>query len=222
MPESFASVTPGASGDPRQQGGGRGPAAALLLDLDGTLVDSEGFHREVFRSWFAARGWLVSDEVLAGFTGRRADDVLSSEPGPWAGEDVATMTAELLGHMGTLPRPALAAGAAELVAGGRRPAGAGDLGQRRVGAHLPGRPAGPVRGRRHQGRGGQRQAPSRALRPGQPRPRHRTVRLRRGGGCARGRGVRGRCRHRPRGGCDQHVHRRRGPGLSKPLPPTSW
>ncbi len=97
------------------------PHAALLLDLDGTLVDSEGFHRQVFRSWFAARGWAVSDELIAGFTGRRADDVLAGEPGPWAGEDVATMTAELLGHMGTLPRPALAAGAAELVAGARVP-----------------------------------------------------------------------------------------------------
>lgn len=93
------------------------PHAALLLDLDGTLVDSEGFHRQVFRSWFAARGWPASEELLAGFTGRRADDVLATEPGPWTGEDVATMTAELLGHMGTLPRPELAAGAAELVSG---------------------------------------------------------------------------------------------------------
>jgi sugar-phosphatase len=92
-----------------------GRAAALLLDLDGTLVDSEGFHRQVFRNWFAARGWPASEEVLAGFTGRRADDVLAAEPGPWAGEDVAAMTAELLAQMGTLPRPRLAPGAVELV-----------------------------------------------------------------------------------------------------------
>jgi sugar-phosphatase len=91
------------------------PPAALLLDLDGTLVDSEGFHRQVFRSWFAARGWTITDEILSGFTGRRADDVLAAEPGPWAGEDVPTMTAELLAHMGRLPRPRLAPGAVELV-----------------------------------------------------------------------------------------------------------
>ena len=91
--------------------------AALLLDLDGTLVDSEGFHRQVFRNWFAARGWPVSKEVLDGFTGRRADDVLANEPGPWAGEDVGAMLAELLAHVGELPRPRLVPGAAELVAG---------------------------------------------------------------------------------------------------------
>ena len=91
-------------------------AAALLLDLDGTLVDSEGFHRQVFRNWFAARGWPVSDEVLDGFTGRRADDVLATSPGPWAGEDVAVMLAELLAGMAALPRPRLALGAADLLA----------------------------------------------------------------------------------------------------------
>lgn len=91
------------------------PVSALLLDLDGTLVDSEGFHRQVFRSWFTARGWLVDEAVLAGFTGRRADDVLATEPGPWAGEDVAAMTTELLGHVGALPRPGLVPGAADLV-----------------------------------------------------------------------------------------------------------
>ena len=89
--------------------------AALLLDLDGTLVDSEGFHRQVFTNWFAARGWPVSAQVLAGFTGRRADDVLAAEPGPWAGEDVATMLAELLDQMAALPRPPLASGAEALV-----------------------------------------------------------------------------------------------------------
>ena len=94
----------------------RPETAALLLDLDGTLVDSEGFHRQVFRNWFAARGWSVGEEALAGFTGRRADDVLANEPGPWAGEDVATMLAELLAGMAALPRPELAAGASDLLA----------------------------------------------------------------------------------------------------------
>ena len=95
--------------------------AALLLDLDGTLVDSEGFHRQVFRNWFASRGWPVTDEVLAGFTGRRADDLLAHSPGPWAGEDVPAMLSELLEAMATLPRPGLAAGAADLLAGTRVP-----------------------------------------------------------------------------------------------------
>lgn len=96
-------------------------AAALLLDLDGTLVDSEGFHRQVFRNWFAARGWSVSEDLLDGFTGRRADDVLAAEPGPWTGQDVPTMLAELLAEMAALPRPQLALGAEELVAGTRVP-----------------------------------------------------------------------------------------------------
>lgn len=98
-------------------------AVALLLDLDGTLVDSEGFHRQVFRNWFAARGWPVSEDVLDGFTGRRADDVLGSSPGPWAGEDVTVMLAELLAGMAALPRPELASGAADLVAGAGIPLG---------------------------------------------------------------------------------------------------
>ncbi len=93
------------------------PTAALLLDLDGTLVDSEGFHRQVFRNWFATRGWSVTDEVLAGFTGRRADDVLANSPGPWSGEDVQLMLAELLEAMAGLPRPGLAIGAEQLLAG---------------------------------------------------------------------------------------------------------
>ncbi|MCC6497769.1 MAG: HAD family phosphatase [Propionibacteriaceae bacterium] len=99
------------------------PAAALLLDLDGTLVDSEGFHRQVFRNWFGSRGWPVDEELLAGFTGRRADDVLANTPGPWSGEDVGVMLAELLAGMALLPRPELAVGAAELLAGAGIPLG---------------------------------------------------------------------------------------------------
>jgi mannitol-1-/sugar-/sorbitol-6-phosphatase len=91
--------------------------AALLLDLDGTLVDSEHFHRQVFRNWFAARGWPLSDELLRAFTGRRADDVLARTPGPWAGEDIAGMQAELLAEIARLPRPELAPGASDLLTG---------------------------------------------------------------------------------------------------------
>lgn len=48
---------------------------ALLLDLDGTLVDSEPIHRAGFERWFAHRGWALDREVASLFTGRRADDV---------------------------------------------------------------------------------------------------------------------------------------------------
>ena len=47
--------------------------SALLLDLDGTLVDSEPLHREGYRSYFAHRGWDVPD--LSVFTGRRAAEL---------------------------------------------------------------------------------------------------------------------------------------------------
>lgn len=95
--------------------------AALLLDLDGTLVDSEEFHRQVFRNWFAARGWALSDELLFSFTGRRADDVLSRTPGPWEHEDVAAMQAELLAEIARLPKPRMAPGASDLLTGAGLP-----------------------------------------------------------------------------------------------------
>ncbi|MFL6177439.1 MAG: hypothetical protein ACJ715_12380, partial [Ornithinibacter sp.] len=59
--------------------------AALLLDLDGTLVDSEPLHRERYRAWFEQRGWPYDDEVASLFTGRRADDVFRTVEGPWRG-----------------------------------------------------------------------------------------------------------------------------------------
>ena len=59
--------------------------AALLLDLDGTLVDSEPLHRAAYRAFFEARGWDAPDLSL--FTGRRAEDVFATEPGPWTGHD---------------------------------------------------------------------------------------------------------------------------------------
>lgn len=43
------------------------PVEALLFDLDGTLVDSEPFHRQTLRNWFAARGWPADEDLLAGF-----------------------------------------------------------------------------------------------------------------------------------------------------------
>lgn len=67
---------------------------ALLLDLDGTLVDSEPIHRAGYRAFFAHRGWDVPD--LAVFTGRRAEDVFATEPGPWAGLDPVLLHAAVL------------------------------------------------------------------------------------------------------------------------------
>ena len=69
---------------------------ALLLDLDGTLVDSEPIHRAGFERWFAHRGWPFDLEVAALFTGRRADDVFRTVDGPWSGGDPDAMFAEIV------------------------------------------------------------------------------------------------------------------------------
>ena len=71
--------------------------SALLLDLDGTLVDSEPIHRRGYRAFFEHKGWEVPD--LSVFTGRRAEDVFATEPGPWDGLDPADVLAEVLPHV---------------------------------------------------------------------------------------------------------------------------
>ena len=68
--------------------------AALLLDLDGTLVDSEPLHRASYVAWFAHRGWEVPD--LGIFTGRRAEDVFATTEGPWTGEDPDVLAREVV------------------------------------------------------------------------------------------------------------------------------
>ena len=95
------------------------PVAALLLDLDGTLVDSEPLHRERYRAWFEQRGWPYDDELASLFTGRRADDVFRTVDGPWRGEDPDALLAEVfaLGPMRRLPEPV--AGAVEAIAWAR-------------------------------------------------------------------------------------------------------
>lgn len=79
--------------------------AALLLDLDGTLVDTEPLHRAAYRRFFEARGWEVPD--LSMFTGRRAEDVFATEPGPWIGEDLSALVLEVLSHLepDAMPEP---------------------------------------------------------------------------------------------------------------------
>ncbi|SDQ15523.1 HAD family phosphatase [Quadrisphaera sp. DSM 44207] len=90
---------------------------ALLLDLDGTLVDSEPAHRAAWRAFFASRGWHVDEDTYRRtFVGRRGADVLATEPGPWAGEDPRALVEEVLSHLRETARLARAApGAGELL-----------------------------------------------------------------------------------------------------------
>ena len=76
------------------EGAGTRPPAALLLDLDGTLVDSEPIQRAAYQAYFEHRGWDVAD--LTPFTGRRAEDVFASEPGPWSGADPGELSAAIV------------------------------------------------------------------------------------------------------------------------------
>ncbi len=74
--------------------------AAVLLDLDGTLVDSEPAHRAAWYALFAAHGWHVDDQTyLHNFVGRRGTDVLSTLPGPWDPQDAEALTAEAIGYL---------------------------------------------------------------------------------------------------------------------------
>jgi len=64
-------------------------AAAVLLDMDGTLVLSEAVHRQTWRRFF--ENWHVQvseDEYERTYLGRRALDVLAEVPGPWTGTDI--------------------------------------------------------------------------------------------------------------------------------------
>jgi mannitol-1-/sugar-/sorbitol-6-phosphatase len=78
---------------------GRKHLRGLLLDLDGTLLDSEPMHRAAFESMFSGRSWHVEPDVYSLFTGRRARDVFASTPGPWTDEDPDALVAEVLGHL---------------------------------------------------------------------------------------------------------------------------
>ncbi|HEY3437208.1 MAG TPA: HAD family phosphatase [Actinotalea sp.] len=94
-----------------------GPSAGLLLDLDGTLLDSEPVHQAAFREYFAGRGWTVADDVVAQFAGRRAHEVFPVLDGPWNGEDPYALTEAVLDALRrTSVRPRPVAGAVELLA----------------------------------------------------------------------------------------------------------
>lgn len=72
------------------------PGSAVLLDLDGTLIDSEPASVAAFRAFFAHRGWTVSDETIQLFIGRRAPDVFRELEGPWTGLDASELSRESL------------------------------------------------------------------------------------------------------------------------------
>ncbi|MFD1504534.1 HAD family phosphatase [Georgenia yuyongxinii] len=96
------------------------PGAALLLDLDGTLVDSEATHRAAFHRYFRSRGWQVDDATVRAFAGRRGTEVFAELDGPWAGEDPHQLTLAVLDSLDvTLDPPAPVPGAARAVAGWR-------------------------------------------------------------------------------------------------------
>ena len=93
------------------------PGAGLLLDLDGTLLDSEAVHRCAYHQYFAGRGWHVEDQVLEAFSGRRAAEVFATLPGPWDGEDPLVLTEGVLAALrSSAVRPVPVAGAARLLA----------------------------------------------------------------------------------------------------------
>jgi len=108
-----------------QQGQQQGPdhdldldsVAAALFDLDGTLVDSEPLHRAAWKSFFASRGWEISDETYAAkIVGRRGADAFRNLDGPWRDEDPDALMAEVLSHQATVQvEPEQIPGAAELV-----------------------------------------------------------------------------------------------------------
>jgi sugar-phosphatase len=87
--------------------------AALLLDLDGTLVDSEPIHRATYRAFFQQRGWDVAD--LSPFTGRRAQDVFATTPGPWSDGDPQELAAAVVACTPHDAVPEAMAGARRLV-----------------------------------------------------------------------------------------------------------
>lgn len=93
---------------------GRVKPRALLLDLDGTLIDSEPRSRAAFGALFTDHGWDPDPEQIHRFAGRRAIDVFA-EAGPWAGHAPQDLFVELLGlYSDDLPLLAIA-GARELL-----------------------------------------------------------------------------------------------------------
>ena len=85
----------------------------LLLDLDGTMVDSEPLQRAGYAAFFGGREWPAPD--LALFTGRRAEDVFATEPGPWTGHDLDALATEVRALVPRDVPPEVVPGARECV-----------------------------------------------------------------------------------------------------------
>ncbi|RRD44987.1 HAD family phosphatase [Buchananella hordeovulneris] len=91
-------------------------SGGLLIDLDGTIINSEAGHQALYAEFFAAQGWQVSAELRRQFSGRRAADSFRLLPGPWQGQDPQELEAAAYAFM--LPRepdPEPVPGARELV-----------------------------------------------------------------------------------------------------------
>jgi len=98
----------------------RRPGAAVLLDLDGTLVDSEPMQRAAFHSYFRSRGWDVPDDVVREFMGRRGHESFALIDGPWRGEDPVALTEGVIAHVDPRTTPPVAVpGAAGAIRGWR-------------------------------------------------------------------------------------------------------
>jgi len=101
----------------------RRPGGGLLLDLDGTLLDSEPVHQGAYREYFASRGWDVDDAVVREFAGRRAAEVFRTLDGPWSGEDPQALAEAVLVVLdASTVRPCPVPGAARLLAESARAA----------------------------------------------------------------------------------------------------
>nr|WP_281386535.1 HAD family phosphatase [Jiangella mangrovi] len=87
-----------------------------MVDLDGTLVDSEPANQAAYRSYFTERGWEVGPDVYREFAGRRGADVFAQLAGPWTGEDAAMLVEGVLSHVDHDAHPLRPmTGAAELI-----------------------------------------------------------------------------------------------------------
>ncbi|MBD8063150.1 HAD family hydrolase [Oceanitalea stevensii] len=94
----------------------RRPGAAVLLDLDGTLVDSEPMQRAAFAAYFASRGWEVPEAVVRQFMGRRGRESFAAIAGPWAGEDPVALTDAVIAMTDPVTHPPVPVpGAAEAI-----------------------------------------------------------------------------------------------------------
>ena len=103
-----------AAGDPLFTWSRFGRVRGLLVDLDGTLLDSEPVHRAAYESFFAARGWTVDAGTYAHFVGRRGSDVFATTGA--GGEDPGRPGRRSAGHLaGSTAMPVPIEGATELI-----------------------------------------------------------------------------------------------------------